>query len=126
METHANPGQHWLFGSKGIQFSPTFFSVHTEGELDGISEGEANGDSLGDSEGTPDGLNAGCEGTPDGASEGEANGDSLGDADGRAVPALVGDAVTVGFFVGVGAVVVGLGVGAPTSWGVGLWQYGLK
>ena len=88
---------------------------YTEGELDGISEGEANGDSLGDSEGTPDGLNAGCEGTPDGASEGEANGDSLGDADGRAVPGLVGDAVTVGFLVGVGAVVVGLGVGAPTS-----------
>jgi hypothetical protein len=38
---------------------------------------------------------------------------------GGGVPALVGDTVTVGFlvgggvFVGVGAVVVGLGVGAP-------------
>ena len=101
MATHANPGQH--LNSKGVQFSPTFLSGHTEGELDGISEDCVVGAPDGESEGTPDGLNAGCVlGTPDGASEGEANGDSLGDVDGRAVPGLVGDAVTVGFLVGGG------------------------
>ena len=85
MATHANPGQHPLLGSKGTQFSPTFFSGQTVGELDGMADGETDGDSLGDEDGS-----VLLEGDFD--TLGDPVGTSLGIVDGRSVPGIVGDA----------------------------------